>query len=79
MNECLDRNGDCEHECVNESGGYRCSCRPGYVLRPDNRTCEPADAVSGAEAAGHANRCYANCDTVVRLHDKLKSLQEKVR
>ncbi|XP_063909807.1 collagen and calcium-binding EGF domain-containing protein 1-like [Zophobas morio] len=78
VNECLDRNGDCEHECVNESGGYRCSCRPGYVLRPDNRTCEPADAVSGAEAAGHANRCYANCDTVVRLHDKLKSLQEKV-
>lgn len=28
--------------------------------------------------AAHRDRCYANCETVHRLHDKLKALQEKV-
>ncbi|RZC37464.1 collagen and calcium-binding EGF domain-containing protein 1 [Asbolus verrucosus] len=78
IDECLDGNGDCEHECINEAGSYRCACRPGFTLRTDNRTCEPVNISGGTEQAGHGNRCYANCDTVLRLHDKLKSLQEKV-
>ncbi|XP_008200908.1 collagen and calcium-binding EGF domain-containing protein 1 [Tribolium castaneum] len=79
VDECLDNNGDCEHECINESGSYRCACRAGFTLRADNRTCEPLNNLEGtAEQAGHSNRCFANCDTVLRLHDKLKSLQEKV-
>jgi hypothetical protein len=78
VNECLDGNGDCEHECINEPGSYRCACKPGFTLRTDNRTCEPVNISGGTEQAGHRNRCYANCDTVLRLHDKLKSLQETV-
>ncbi|XP_030750974.1 collagen and calcium-binding EGF domain-containing protein 1-like [Sitophilus oryzae] len=98
VNECLDRNGDCEHRCVNEIGGYRCACEDGSVLRADNRTCErrtPERRITqgsgdkgggrmeetplGRTMAGHSNRCYANCDTVVRLHEKLQDLQNKVK
>lgn len=79
INECLNKNGDCEHECINEIGSYRCVCKPGFTLRTDNRTCETENIAEEREQAGHSNRCFANCDTVLRLHDKLKMLQEKVQ
>ncbi|GLV44330.1 faulty attraction [Carabus blaptoides fortunei] len=82
VNECEDRNGDCQHECINEIGSYRCECRDGYVLRSDNRTCEPtpesADAEQDNVQAANRGHCYANCDTVQRLHEKVKILQEKI-
>ncbi|KAJ8978199.1 hypothetical protein NQ317_013145 [Molorchus minor] len=78
VNECLDRSGDCEHKCINEIGSHRCTCNPGYKLRGDNRTCELLSAQGGSKlAAAHVDRCYANCDSLVRLNDKLTSLQEK--
>uniref|UniRef100_A0AAR5PV59 EGF-like domain-containing protein n=1 Tax=Dendroctonus ponderosae TaxID=77166 RepID=A0AAR5PV59_DENPD len=88
IDECEDRNGDCEHRCRNELGGYRCSCDEGYILRADNRTCEkPTDNGRnngdmeerlGSAMAAHSNRCFANCESLVRLNEKLKNLQEKV-
>lgn len=81
MNECEDNNGDCEHHCINEVGGYRCTCRTGFKLRGDNRTCESEIDLNDMELnaqAAHRDRCYANCETVHRLHDKLKALHEKV-
>ncbi|KAJ8915206.1 hypothetical protein NQ315_015429 [Exocentrus adspersus] len=80
VDECLDHNGDCEHICRNLPGSHRCSCHPGYLLRPDNRTCEStaAEALGKAQAAHLEQRCYANCDSVVRIDEKLKALQEKV-
>lgn len=81
MDECEDDNGDCEHECINEVGGYRCRCREGLKLRGDNRTCESETVFSDSEMeaqAAHRDRCYASCETVHRLHDRLKALQEKV-
>ena len=32
INECLDGNGGCEHNCTNTDGSYLCSCRNGYDL-----------------------------------------------
>ncbi|KRT84673.1 EGF-like domain containing protein, partial [Oryctes borbonicus] len=98
VDECLDNNGDCQHNCINEPGSYRCSCREGFLLRGDNRTCYPQSVDMGPAnpvlqhgesqnrpGVGHdealeanRDRCYANCDTVSRLHDRLKILQEKV-
>ncbi|KAK5650768.1 hypothetical protein RI129_001797 [Pyrocoelia pectoralis] len=79
INECLDGNGDCEQECINEVGTYRCVCREGFRLRGDNRTCETTNpSPEGLEQPVHRDKCYASCETVVRIHDKLKSLQEKL-
>ncbi|XP_035242085.1 mannan-binding lectin serine protease 1 isoform X1 [Anguilla anguilla] len=50
VDECRDRNDEdlaCDHYCHNYIGGYYCSCRYGYVLHSDNRTCrvECSDSV----------------------------------
>ena len=39
LNECSTGNGGCLQLCINSIGSYRCSCRPGFVLNSDNRTC----------------------------------------
>ncbi|XP_065170935.1 collagen and calcium-binding EGF domain-containing protein 1-like isoform X5 [Atheta coriaria] len=85
VNECLENNADCEHECINEMGTHRCGCKQGFVLGEDNRTCIKQEALDvEVGAAGNASelparrdRCYASCDSVSRLHDKLKVLTEK--
>ena len=38
QNECLG-NHVCQHDCVNTVGSYHCTCRPGYQLINDNKTC----------------------------------------
>ncbi|MBN3276696.1 MASP1 protease, partial [Polyodon spathula] len=42
VDECTDRKDEeltCDHYCHNYIGGYYCSCRFGYILHSDNRTC----------------------------------------
>ena len=39
INECSPNNGDCLHTCANIPGSRECSCRPGFVLDTDGRTC----------------------------------------
>ncbi|XP_029922409.1 mannan-binding lectin serine protease 1 [Myripristis murdjan] len=50
VDECRDRSDEdllCDHFCHNYIGGYYCSCRYGYLLHSDNRTCrvECSDSV----------------------------------
>ncbi|XP_074536099.1 mannan-binding lectin serine protease 1 [Halichoeres trimaculatus] len=50
VDECSERTDEdllCDHFCHNYIGGYYCSCRHGYLLHSDNRTCkvECSDAV----------------------------------
>ncbi|KPP68720.1 mannan-binding lectin serine protease 1-like, partial [Scleropages formosus] len=43
VDECQDKNDEdlaCDHYCHNYIGGYYCSCRYGYLLHSDNRTCK---------------------------------------
>ena len=40
INECLDNNGTCSHDCINTEGSYHCKCPPGYILLPNKRDCE---------------------------------------
>ncbi|CAH1971706.1 unnamed protein product [Acanthoscelides obtectus] len=83
IDECAERNGDCEQQCVNFRGGYKCACWPRYRLREDGRTCElegesAAPEVPEEAMAGRVGKCYADCGSVTRVAAKLKKLQEKV-
>lgn len=40
----------CEHECVNTSGGFRCSCLEGFILHDEYR-CLPLDDDEGEGSA----------------------------
>ena len=39
INECSLNIHDCQQQCVNENGGFRCECFAGYFLNTDQRTC----------------------------------------
>ena len=40
VDECLDNNGNCSHDCVNTNGSYHCECPVGYILQSNKRNCE---------------------------------------
>lgn len=49
VDECRDRNDEdlvCDHFCHNYIGGFYCSCRYGFLLHSDNRTCKGSLLVS---------------------------------
>ena len=40
MDECAAAElNNCSHTCTNTPGGYYCSCRAGYLLNDDGKTC----------------------------------------
>lgn len=39
VNECLVKNGGCDHKCVDMPIGHHCECKQGYVLVGD-RSCQ---------------------------------------
>ena len=39
IDECAVNNGGCDHICTNVPGSFYCSCRSGYNLQSDRRTC----------------------------------------
>ena len=40
INECLNNNGSCSHDCINTVGSYYCECPTGHHLQPNNHDCE---------------------------------------
>ena len=40
VDECGSRSHGCQHYCVNNDGGYKCSCMEGFELATDGRTCQ---------------------------------------
>ena len=40
IDECLNNNGGCSHDCINTVGSYNCECPTGHDLRPNNHDCE---------------------------------------
>ena len=39
INECSTNNGGCAHNCANSQGSFTCSCRNGFQLASDERSC----------------------------------------
>ncbi|XP_044515299.1 fibulin-7-like [Gracilinanus agilis] len=46
------QNRICVHSCINLPGSYRCVCPAGYLLNPDQNTCEDVD-----ECADQQHNC----------------------
>jgi len=43
IDPCLDGNGGCSQECINDQGQARCRCDTGFSLGRDGKTCEEID------------------------------------
>ena len=39
VNECEESLADCDHLCHNSEGSYTCSCKEGYALDANERSC----------------------------------------
>ena len=39
INECADGTNGCTQNCTNTVGSFQCSCKDGYMLLQDKRTC----------------------------------------
>ena len=52
MNECTTTGHGCSQICNNTDGSYMCSCREGYSLNDDGRTCSPSCGGILTEASG---------------------------
>lgn len=42
IDECEAYDHGCAHDCINTLGGYECSCKIGYELHSDKKSCEDA-------------------------------------
>lgn len=40
IDECRLNNGGCDHVCRNTVGSFECSCKKGYKLLTNERTCQ---------------------------------------
>nr|XP_047909504.1 hemicentin-2 [Anser cygnoides] len=58
LDECRVPN-QCQHECRNSEGSYRCVCPPGYRLLPDGKTCHDVDeCTEGTVRCASAQLCF---------------------
>ena len=39
INECVNGNHGCSHDCNNNDGSFTCTCPSGYTLMADLQTC----------------------------------------
>ncbi|CAL4115815.1 unnamed protein product, partial [Meganyctiphanes norvegica] len=42
IDECQSNNGngDCDHNCMNSQGSYNCSCKEGFEIKSDRKSCQ---------------------------------------
>ncbi|KAJ7308392.1 hypothetical protein JRQ81_008934 [Phrynocephalus forsythii] len=51
VDECAGGRHGCSQACLNVAGSYRCTCRPGYALQSDGKSCQATDLPTEAPAA----------------------------
>ena len=79
INECHANTDRCQQECRNTRGSYTCSCRSGYRLRSDGRSCDGINIylifvhvckcfffyLDIDECREGSDRCHQNCHNAV--------------
>ncbi|VDD83908.1 unnamed protein product [Mesocestoides corti] len=65
VDECREELHNCEHECVNLHGSYKCKCREGYrISSSDPRRCEPITCEpSCIKGQGFCHKGVCECRT----------------
>ncbi|XP_056320023.1 growth arrest-specific protein 6 [Danio aesculapii] len=55
VDECINRNGGCEHVCNNTMGSYKCSCEDGYRLSGHHTCLDVDECVETPDVCGSAH------------------------
>ncbi|XP_028846293.1 low-density lipoprotein receptor-related protein 2a isoform X3 [Denticeps clupeoides] len=64
INECTDPSmHHCDHNCTDTPTSFTCTCRPGYRLMSDNRTCDDVN-----ECADTPSVCSQVCENTAGSH-----------
>jgi hypothetical protein len=72
VNECLVNNGGCEHFCNNNIGSFTCSCKSGFTLSADQRSCED---VNECDTTLNASPC-TNGATCINAYGSYYCIQQ---
>ncbi len=54
IDECLNGNAGCTQDCMNKNGSFSCSCRAGFFLKGDGRTCGDINECSLEQVCQHS-------------------------
>ncbi|CAJ0928312.1 unnamed protein product [Ranitomeya imitator] len=53
VDECQSNSGGCDHFCKNTVGSFDCSCKAGYKLLTDEKSCQDVDECSFERTCDH--------------------------
>ena len=76
IDECQANTHGCEHSCHNYEGGFYCSCRSGYRLMEDSKSCEGKSAPNITHLwwlhprlpqTSQGNACVHFCASLLRI------------
>jgi len=65
INPCLLKNGGCAHLCTLRNGAAVCSCRKGYHLLPNRKSCTPFEVVNEGGVT-YLNVNKRRCESVTK-------------
>ena len=51
INECLNEENTCDHQCNDTDGSFLCLCREGFKLSDDQYSCEGLFSLTETELA----------------------------
>jgi hypothetical protein len=62
VDECATANGGCAEICTNTPGAFTCSCKSGWVLAADGKSCDDATHSPAHPASGSGAGCSLSGD-----------------